>query len=113
MITSMIKRLDRRRDRSRRKKVKGEHDASTRIKVQLDHKTMMIVHSMSAFKMWKKRYPLARVIAWFLSSYPTGFFDLTQVFQATKIINDYLHSKYCCLHLRPQKNGGVFSLKIY
>lgn len=40
-----------------------EHDAATRIKVQLDHKTMMVVHSMAAFKMWKKRYPLARVIA--------------------------------------------------
>ena len=38
-------------------------DAATRIKVQLDHKTMMIVHSMAAFKMWKKRYPLAKVIA--------------------------------------------------
>jgi len=40
-----------------------EHDSATRIKVQLDHKTMMVVHSMAAFKMWKKRYPLARVIA--------------------------------------------------
>ncbi len=38
-------------------------ETATRIKVQLDHKTMMVVHSMSAFKMWKKRYPLARVIA--------------------------------------------------
>jgi hypothetical protein len=38
-------------------------DTATRIKVQLDHKTMMVVHSMSAFKMWKKRYPLAKVIA--------------------------------------------------
>lgn len=38
-------------------------DSLTRIKVQLDHKTMMVVHSMAAFKMWKKRYPLARVIA--------------------------------------------------
>ncbi len=47
----------------KKKTPKGEHDASTRIKVQLDHKTMMIVHSMQAFKMWKKRYPLARVIA--------------------------------------------------
>lgn len=37
-------------------------DAATRIKVQLDHKTMMVVHSMAAFKMWKKRYPLAKVI---------------------------------------------------
>jgi hypothetical protein len=38
-------------------------ETATRIKVQLDHKTMMVVHSMSAFKMWKKRYPLAKVIA--------------------------------------------------
>lgn len=38
-------------------------DAVTRIKVQLDHKTMMVVHSMAAFKMWKKRYPLAQIIA--------------------------------------------------
>lgn len=37
-------------------------DDATRIKVQLDHKTMMVVHSMAAFKMWKKRYPLAKVI---------------------------------------------------
>jgi hypothetical protein len=51
------------RDRRRRKKPKGEHDPSTRIKVQLDHKTTMIVHSMGAFKMWKKRYPMAKVIA--------------------------------------------------
>jgi hypothetical protein len=36
--------------------------AVPRIKVQLDHKTIMVVHSMSAFKMWKKRYPLAKVI---------------------------------------------------
>ena len=63
MIKSMVNRLDRNRNRSRKKKVKGTHDASTRIKVQLDHKTMMIVHSMGAFKMWKKRYPLAKVIA--------------------------------------------------
>ncbi|HNQ60919.1 MAG TPA: hypothetical protein PKJ62_00870 [Bacteroidia bacterium] len=37
-------------------------DSATRIKVQLDHKTLMVVHSMAAFKMWKKRYPLAKVI---------------------------------------------------
>lgn len=34
-----------------------------RIKVQLDHKTFIVVHSMAAFKLWKKRYPLAKVIA--------------------------------------------------
>ena len=39
-----------------------EYDSATRIKVQLDHKTLMVVHSMAAFKMWKKRYPLAKVI---------------------------------------------------
>jgi hypothetical protein len=44
-----------------KKKVKLEEHAD-RIKVQLDHKTMMVVHSMNAFKMWKKRYPLARII---------------------------------------------------
>lgn len=53
--------------RSPKKKAKitkqPERDAATRIKVQLDHKTMMVVHSMAAFKMWKKRYPLAKVIA--------------------------------------------------
>lgn len=38
-------------------------DVVTRIKVQLDHRTTMVVHSMAAFKMWKKRYPLAKVIA--------------------------------------------------
>ena len=50
----------------KKKTSKGIHDSSTRIKVQLDHKTTMIVHSMQALKLWKKRYPLARVIAWFL-----------------------------------------------
>jgi len=47
----------------KKKVLKGNHDSATRIKVQLDHKTTMIVHSMQALKMWKKRYPLARVIA--------------------------------------------------
>jgi hypothetical protein len=62
MIKMMISRgRDRNRRRSR-KKNKGEHDASTRIKVQLDHKTITIVHSMNAYKTWKKRYPLAKVI---------------------------------------------------
>jgi len=59
-----IRGRDIRKDSRRsRKKNKGVHDPSTRIKVQLDHKTTMIVHSMGAFKMWKKRYPLAKVIA--------------------------------------------------
>ena len=47
----------------KKKGPKATHDAATRIKVQLDHKTTMIVHSMQAFKMWKKRFPFARVIA--------------------------------------------------
>ena len=46
----------------KKKAPKGTHDTATRIKVQLDHRTTMIVHSMQAFKMWKKRYPLAKVI---------------------------------------------------
>ena len=62
MINRNIGSRNRNRNRSRKKKVVGEHDPNTRIKVQLDHKTMMIVHSMNAFKMWKKRYPLAKVI---------------------------------------------------
>ena len=32
------------------------------IKVQLDYKTLLTVRSMSAFKMWKERYPLAKII---------------------------------------------------
>jgi len=40
-----------------------ETPESPRIKVQLDHRTMLVVHSMQAFKLWKKRYPLAKVIA--------------------------------------------------
>ena len=63
MIINKGKNTLRRDRRSRSKKPKGEHDPNTRIKVQLDHKTMMIVHSMAAFKNWKKRYPLARVIS--------------------------------------------------
>jgi len=60
----------------KKKKVpKGTHDTATRIKVQLDHKTTMIVHSMQAFKMWKKRYPLARVIAW-TESFPISLLSL-------------------------------------
>lgn len=45
-----------------KKPKKGVSAEVERIKVQLDHKTTMIVHSMNAFKMWKKRYPLAKVI---------------------------------------------------
>jgi hypothetical protein len=62
MIINKGKNTPRRDRRRRSNKPKGEHDPSTRIKVQLDHKTMMIVHSMTAFKNWKKRYPLAKVI---------------------------------------------------
>lgn len=50
-------------NKSKSSKAVAESTSGPRIKVQLDHKTMMVVHSMAAFKMWKKRYPLAKVIA--------------------------------------------------
>jgi hypothetical protein len=49
---------------SKKKKAAAKNVSdSPRIKVQLDHRTMLVVHSMTAFKMWKKRFPLAKVIA--------------------------------------------------
>ena len=49
---------------SKKKKTPSkEVNDSPRIKVQLDHRTMLVVHSMQAFKLWKKRFPLAKVIA--------------------------------------------------
>ena len=47
----------------KKKPVSKETHDSPRIKVQLDHRTTLVVHSMSAFKLWKKRFPLAKVIA--------------------------------------------------
>jgi hypothetical protein len=47
----------------KKKPAAKETPESPRIKVQLDHRTMLVVHSMQAFKLWKKRYPLAKVIA--------------------------------------------------
>jgi hypothetical protein len=47
----------------KKKPVAKEVPDAPRIKVQLDHRTMLVVHSMQAFKIWKKRYPLAKVIA--------------------------------------------------
>lgn len=50
---------------SRKKKTSAKKEVpdAPRIRVQLDARTIMVVHSMQAFKLWKKRYPLARVIA--------------------------------------------------
>ncbi|MFM8433130.1 MAG: hypothetical protein ACKOQ6_00245 [Bacteroidota bacterium] len=60
----MIKSKNTKTGRSSSKSVKVATPAiGPRIKVQLDHKTTMVVHSMAAFKMWKKRYPAAKVIA--------------------------------------------------
>ena len=47
----------------KKKSAPKETPDSPRIKVQLDHRTMLVVHSMQAFKLWKKRFPLAKVIA--------------------------------------------------
>jgi hypothetical protein len=33
-----------------------------KIKVQLDSKTVIIIKSMESFKMWKQRYPNAKII---------------------------------------------------
>jgi hypothetical protein len=44
----------------KKKPAAKETPESPRIKVQLDHRTMLVVHSMQAFKLWKKRYPLAK-----------------------------------------------------
>ncbi len=34
----------------------------TRIKVKLDHKTTIMINRLASLKIWKKRYPMARVI---------------------------------------------------
>jgi len=36
---------------------------SKRIKVRLDHKTLIILKSLSSLETWKKLYPEARIIA--------------------------------------------------
>lgn len=33
-----------------------------RIKVQLDHKTMIIINKLSSLEVWKKLYPEAKII---------------------------------------------------
>jgi len=37
-------------------------DNRPKIRIQLDYKTILTVRTMSAFKMWKERYPLAKII---------------------------------------------------
>ena len=37
-------------------------DNRPKIKVQLDQKTQIVVRSMSAFNMWKEKYPEAKLI---------------------------------------------------
>lgn len=39
-----------------------EKSLANRIKVRLDHKTMIIINKLSSFDVWKKRYPNAFVI---------------------------------------------------
>jgi hypothetical protein len=34
-----------------------------KIKVQLDHKTMIIINHLSALDVWKERYPNAKIIS--------------------------------------------------
>ncbi|HQV99833.1 MAG TPA: hypothetical protein PLI47_06320 [Bacteroidia bacterium] len=34
-----------------------------RIKVRLDHKTLIMLKSLASFETWKKMYPEARIIA--------------------------------------------------
>ena len=47
------------------KKKKARNDKTTleRIKVQLDSRTVIILHSMAALKNWLVRYPEAKVIS--------------------------------------------------
>lgn len=40
----------------------SERDPATRIKVQLDAKTFITVHSEAAFRTWKQRYPNATIV---------------------------------------------------
>lgn len=35
---------------------------ASRIKVRLDHKTMIIINNLSSLDVWKKRYPNALVV---------------------------------------------------
>jgi len=41
-----------------KKKITSEH----RIKVRLDEKTTVMLNRLSSLKIWKVRYPLARII---------------------------------------------------
>jgi len=34
----------------------------TRIKVKLDHRTTIMINRIGSFKIWKKRFPLAKII---------------------------------------------------
>lgn len=36
--------------------------ANHRIKVQLDHKTFIVISHLSSLKVWRKRYPHAKVL---------------------------------------------------
>ena len=42
--------------------MKKKPSATQRIKVQLDHKTTVLRNRISSLKVWKERYPLARII---------------------------------------------------
>jgi hypothetical protein len=39
-----------------------KESVSKKIKVKLDHRTMVVINDISAFEIWKKKYPLAAII---------------------------------------------------
>jgi len=41
---------------------KGKPEPKLRIKLQLDYKTVVIVNSKSSLKMWRDKYPAAKII---------------------------------------------------
>ena len=45
----------------KKKILKQEVSLSKKIKVRLDHRTMIIINNLSALDVWKKRYPDAVV----------------------------------------------------
>ena len=42
--------------------MKKKMNATQRILVKLDHKTTVMLNKISSFKVWKARYPLAKII---------------------------------------------------
>lgn len=45
-----------------KKKKEKKVDLREKIKVQLDSKTIVFVHTMKAFQMWLERFPNAKIV---------------------------------------------------